>query len=1365
MSDEKISIQVKDDVEVSIEHKLDGIARKAREGYDALELLKRGLRQIESRGLNQLVNSSSRLEQAIQQQTLASNRLAAEQQRLQAEVHKTNTAWLNSEAALTRAVVAESKAAVQSQQLSKSIQQTATAAATAATAQVRLQEATANSQMASQRLVTEQQRTAEGLARAATASQRLATEQERTEATRRRMLDASAESSKRLQIEQQKLATEVNRTNAAYLKSEAALSQAVVVETKAAVVGQQLAAAQQKTAAATAQAAVAQTNLQAAQANSATAAQKLATEQQRTAAAQAATATATQRLQTVTVQTATAQQQLAGATQRAAAAQTQGQTAAARLATEQARTAKEAANAAAASDRAALAALRLQQAQQRAANATQNAGQALLVYLRNAAALAGVGLGAGAVLSQADAYTTLQNKLRVIADSEEQVVELTTRLFDIANKTRTGIEATATSFARFDNALISLGKSQEDTLRLQETVNKLFVVGGATASEQSAALIQLSQAFNSNVLQGEEFRSLAENMPKQVRTAIADVLNVNESALKKLASEGKITGDVLFKAFMSLNAFADSKFANTVPTLGQSMVVLKNNFTQAIGEFDKALGITAALSGLILGLANNLDILGIAAVTTGGLMAVYYGPTLVAMFARARVAVLAFTAALAANPIGLLAVALSVAVTWFLTLEDSTLKAKQALIVFGGWLDKLLGYIRALIIFKTTAINELGSAVASGIMAAFNKVVGFIEDTINLAIEGSNALREKVGLEKWKPVDFSGLKAEGKTEFRTAGELWAEALEKGFKSQGNFFADALNFMNPAASGSSGPSTRGGLRGSGRPTVGPPPPSKEELSRQRALEKINDTLDAELARMFMLKDAREAQARLDQIQIQFASKHGQLTEAETNRMRERISVIQQASNVQSKFDEIAEASIGPLRDYNDTLAAAAKLRAQGTQFEEAAKRAVFGATEAYLNQLDPLRQVNNEIKEQNKLLLTLPQYLYAEQQVQQLVNAAKAKNIELTGAQIEQMKKEFQQQSELMALSQAVNNVYSETAGRHAELANQTDALAIAHDRGWISAQAYKRALTDIGVEQANLKLQFGDASWLDVFRSALGEVVSDFQNAMTSMSQMSANFFGQLTDGFANSVGRAIVYGEDLKSSFQDVARQGVAELISSLVKLGIQWLINAALGKSIQSASLATSTAMSVAAGAATAAAWAPAAAMVSLATLGGNVGPAALALTTATTLAEALATVSAAGLQKGGYTGNAPVNQVAGVVHGQEFVFDAPAVKRIGIGNLERMRSGAADVNRNAVASKSSARSGPNGQTSLNVSINNYGTPKAFEVQQLSESDIRIIARDEASKEIVDKTPKVVASEMQNPNSRISKAMGKSTDVHRRR
>lgn len=73
--------------------------------------------------------------------------------------------------------------------------------------------------------------------------------------------------------------------------------------------------------------------------------------------------------------------------------------------------------------------------------------------------------------------------------------------------------------------------------------------------------------------------------------------------------------------------------------------------------------------------------------------------------------------------------------------------------------------------------------------------------------------------------------------------------------------------------------------------------------------------------------------------------------------------------------------------------------------------------------------------------------------------------------------------------------------------------------------------------------------------------------------------------------------------------------------------------------------------------------------------------------------------GFKTGGYTGNMGVNQIAGAVHGQEYVFDAQATKRIGVDNLNAMRrgespKGGGDVNINVTvdAQGNSSVSGDN-------------------------------------------------------------------------
>jgi hypothetical protein len=54
--------------------------------------------------------------------------------------------------------------------------------------------------------------------------------------------------------------------------------------------------------------------------------------------------------------------------------------------------------------------------------------------------------------------------------------------------------------------------------------------------------------------------------------------------------------------------------------------------------------------------------------------------------------------------------------------------------------------------------------------------------------------------------------------------------------------------------------------------------------------------------------------------------------------------------------------------------------------------------------------------------------------------------------------------------------------------------------------------------------------------------------------------------------------------------------------------------------------------------------------------------------------------GFKAGGFTGNIPQNEVAGAVHGQEFVMNAAATSRVGVSDLQALQKGAASVQRNA-------------------------------------------------------------------------------------
>lgn len=240
-------------------------------------------------------------------------------------------------------------------------------------------------------------------------------------------------------------------------------------------------------------------------------------------------------------------------------------------------------------------------------------GTGLAVLGGGAAGLAAAGSAkalelAHDVLDLGDAYTNLDNRMKRVSATEEQRAYLMTRTKEIANATRSEWAATGELYVRLTNATKDMNLGQERVLGLTETINKAFAMSGASSSEAAAGMLQLSQAFASGHLQGDEFRSLAEAVP-DVLQLIAKQMGVSQGKLKELGSEGKITADVLVAAFESSKKSIDEGFAKTAPTLSQQWAVFKNDMTETIGKLVKDTDLLSTTGDAIKNLASAINTL------------------------------------------------------------------------------------------------------------------------------------------------------------------------------------------------------------------------------------------------------------------------------------------------------------------------------------------------------------------------------------------------------------------------------------------------------------------------------------------------------------------------------------------------------------------------------------------------------------------------------------------------------------------------------------------------------------------------------------------------------------------------------------
>ncbi|WP_445346248.1 tape measure protein [Acinetobacter bohemicus] len=222
----------------------------------------------------------------------------------------------------------------------------------------------------------------------------------------------------------------------------------------------------------------------------------------------------------------------------------------------------------------------------------------------------------GAAINKMDTYTGLQNRLKLVTDSQGELNTAMNDTFAIAQKTASSWDSTAMVYQRFADSADRLGISMKQTASLTETVSKAISVSGGSAASAEAALMQFGQALASGVLRGEEFNSIAEQAPGLLK-AIAFGLDTNIGSLRAMAGEGKITGDVLVDALGKAKPYIDDLFNKTDFTISQSFTQLSNEVTKFVGEAGKGSGAAAGLSAAIGGLSDNLGTIANIAVVGG----------------------------------------------------------------------------------------------------------------------------------------------------------------------------------------------------------------------------------------------------------------------------------------------------------------------------------------------------------------------------------------------------------------------------------------------------------------------------------------------------------------------------------------------------------------------------------------------------------------------------------------------------------------------------------------------------------------------------------------------------------------------------
>ena len=363
-------------------------------------------------------------------------------------------------------------------------------------------------------------------------------------------------------------------------------------------------------------------------------------------------------------------------------------------------------------------------------------------------ALGGLASFAKHIINMADTMQSLNSQVKQVTSGIAEYTHAQRALFEISQNTHASLEATTQTFVSTKRALADLGVTTNQTLKFTETLNKAMAVGGVNAESQKSALLQLSQALGSGVLQGDEFRSIAENAPI-ILDVVAEYMGKTRAEVKKLASDGKITSKVLFEAISGASGKISAKFDEMPMTFGQAMQQMENAWLKFVDGLNSS-GVMSALAQSVSFLAQHFDVLAKAVgyttvayvtwVATQKLGTLTQGVGALDLLCKGYLgltsAIRGATVAMMTNPLGLLAVAITAAAFAFdAFLSDMTFGASE---IGTTWGDVATGVWQDF----TSLMSNAAKAVISYWDDATKQTSGFWESALSAVISAAHLIVE-----------------------------------------------------------------------------------------------------------------------------------------------------------------------------------------------------------------------------------------------------------------------------------------------------------------------------------------------------------------------------------------------------------------------------------------------------------------------------------------------------------------------------------------------------------------------------------------------------------------------------------------------
>lgn len=200
---------------------------------------------------------------------------------------------------------------------------------------------------------------------------------------------------------------------------------------------------------------------------------------------------------------------------------------------------------------------------------------------------------------------TINNQLRLVTKSTEELTEVQNRLRQTAIATRSTFAETADLFVKLKLSTDELGISQDRLLNVTAKFQQALAISGADANTAAGAIRQFGQAMASGTVRGDEFNSIVEALgPALIIMSKESGVSVGE--LRRLSQAGELTAEKFFDMIENSKGLSRA-FNNTNATTEQLEQQLVETFKMAVQQSALAEKAASAYKGVLKGIIDILE--------------------------------------------------------------------------------------------------------------------------------------------------------------------------------------------------------------------------------------------------------------------------------------------------------------------------------------------------------------------------------------------------------------------------------------------------------------------------------------------------------------------------------------------------------------------------------------------------------------------------------------------------------------------------------------------------------------------------------------------------------------------------------------